>query len=148
MRKNVNFFFFDIGLVKRACNLDLQILFNQDLILINDGALAEQFVGQELLASMGKEEPNSLFFWTRETKSSSAEVDYLVSVDSNIVPIEVKAGAIGSLRSLKLFMSEKKIPFGVRISALPFSSNAQVLTLPFYLVEQLPKLVRELYAQQ
>lgn len=143
--KKCKFLFLDIGLVKRACNLDLQILFNEDLILINNGALAEQFVGQELLACMGREEANSLFFWTREEKSSSAEVDYLVAVDSRIVPIEVKAGAIGSLRSLKLFLNEKKIPLGVRISALHFSYDAQILTLPFYLVEQLPRFVRECY---
>ena len=48
------------------------------------------------------------------------------SIESKIVPIEVKAGAIGSLRSLKLFLNEKKIPLGVRISALPFSSDPAV----------------------
>lgn len=74
-------------------------------MLINDVELAEQFVGQELLAYMGKEESNGLYAWKQEEKSSSAEVDFLIAVDSLIVPIEVKAGAIGSLRSL--FISSK-----------------------------------------
>ncbi len=144
--KKCKFLFLDIGLVKRACNLDLPLLFNEDLILINDGALAEQFVGQELMACMGKEEANGLFFWTREAKSSSAEVDYLVAVDSNIVPIEVKAGAVGSLRSLRIFLNEKKqSPFGVRISELPLSFTKEVITLPFYLIEQLPRMVKAAY---
>ncbi len=138
--KKFKLLFLDIGLVKRACNLDLELLFKEDLLLINEGALAEQFVGQELLAYTGKEEMNNLFFWIREQKNSSAEVDYLLAVDSHIVPIEVKAGAIGTLRSLRLFLEEKKIPFGVRISELPLSYTNQVLSIPLYLIEQLPRL--------
>ena len=69
-------------------------------------------------SSRWAEEPNGLFAWVREEKSSSAEVDFLINVDSQIVPIEVKAGAVGKLRSLKLFLSEKKISLGVRISEL------------------------------
>ena len=144
-KKKCKFLFLDIGLVKRACNLGLELLLKEDLLLINDGALAEQYVGQELLSYMGKDEPNALYAWLREEKSSSAEVDYLVAVDSLIVPIEVKAGTIGSLRSLKIFMEEKKIPIGVRISELPLSFNHSVLSIPFYLIEQLPRLVKESY---
>jgi hypothetical protein len=143
--KKCKLLFLDIGLVKRACNLDLELLFKEDLLLINDGALAEQFVGQELLATMGKDEMNVLFSWIREEKNSSAEIDFLVVVDSHLVPIEVKARAIGSLRSLKIFLEEKNIPLGVRISEMPFSFAKQLLSIPFYLVEQMPRLVREVY---
>ena len=139
--KKCKFLFLDIGLVQRACNLSLQLLFEKDLLLINDGALAEQFVGQELLATMGKEEENTLFAWNREEKSSTAEVDYLIAVNANIVPIEVKAGATGSLRSLKIFLEEKKVPLGIQISEKPFSRQGNILSLPFYLIEQLPRLV-------
>lgn len=141
--KKCKYLFLDVGLVQRACNLGLELLFKEDLLLINDGALAEQFVGQELLAYIGKEEANDLFSWIREEKSSSAEIDYLVAVDSQIVPIEVKSGAIGSLRSLKIFLAEKKIPFGVRISEIPFSFSNNVLSIPFYMIEQLPRLAKE-----
>jgi predicted AAA+ superfamily ATPase len=139
--KKCKLLFLDIGLVQRACNLSLELLFNNDLTLINDGALAEQFVGQELLAYRGKNEANALYSWVREEKSSSAEVDYLIEVNGAIVPIEVKSGAIGSLRSLKLFMSEKKIPIGIRISEAPFSTNGQICSVPFYLIEEIPRLL-------
>jgi predicted AAA+ superfamily ATPase len=139
--KKCKLLFLDIGLVQRACNLGLELLFKEDLLLINDGALAEQFVGQELLAYMGKEEENALYSWVREEKSSSAEVDYLIAINGRIVPIEVKAGAIGSLRSLKLFMSEKKVPIGVRISEAPFSPHGPIVSIPFYLIEELPRLL-------
>ena len=143
--KKVKLLFLDIGLVKRACNLELDLLFKENLSLINKGALAEQFVGQEFLAYMGINEMNDLYSWVREKKSSSAEIDYLINVGSKIVPIEVKTGAVGSLRSLKIFLQEKKISFGVRISEKICSFQDQVLSLPFYLIEELPRLVEELY---
>jgi hypothetical protein len=143
--KKFKLLFLDIGLVKRSCNLDLELLFREDLLLINGGALAEQFVGQELLAYTGRDDMNHLFFWTRQEKNSSAEVDYILPIDSHILPIEVKAGAAGTLRSLKLFLDEKHLPFGVRISQAPFSYTDRVLSIPLYLMEQLPRLARELY---
>jgi predicted AAA+ superfamily ATPase len=140
--KKCKLLFLDVGLVQRACNLSLELLFKEDLLLINQGALAEQFVGQELLAYRNKEESNALFSWVREEKSSSAEIDFLIAVDTQIVPIEVKAGAIGSLRSLKLFLAEKKLPLGLRISEVPFHLNHSVLSIPFYMIEELPRLIK------
>jgi predicted AAA+ superfamily ATPase len=144
-KKKRKFLFLDIGLVKRACNLSLEVLMQEDLQLINQGALAEQFVGQELLVTVQAEEANALFSWKREEKSSSAEIDFLVAIDRWIVPIEVKSGSIGALRSLKLFMTEKKIPLGMRISANNLSLRDSILSIPFYLIEQLPRLVGEAY---
>ena len=140
--KKCKFLFLDIGLAQRACHLSLELLFNEDLSLINDGALAEQFVGQELLAHLAKEEPNELFTWTREEKNSSAEVDFLVAVDAQIIPIEVKSGAIGTLRSLKLLLSERKMALGIRISEAPLHLHNSILSIPFYLIEQLPRFVK------
>ena len=143
--KKCKMLFLDIGLVKRACNLDLDLLFKEELILINNGALAEQFVGQELLAYLRKDEMNDLFSWVREEKNSSAEIDYLIAVGSKIVPIEVKAGAIGSLKSLKIFLKEKKIPLGLRISEAMCALRGSILSIPFYLIEEIPRLVEEGY---
>lgn len=141
--KKCKFLFLDIGLVKRACNLELDLLMNQDLQLLNQGALTEQFVGQELLVALHAEEANTLFSWKREEKNSSAEIDFLVGIDHWMIPIEVKSGAIGSLRSLKLFMEEKKAPLGIRISANSLSFQNKILSIPFYLIQELPRLARE-----
>lgn len=142
--KKCKFLFLDVGLAKRACNLDLELQFKDRPFLINQGALAEQFVGQELLATLNHQDGNTLFTWMREEKSSSAEIDFLTVIEGQMTPIEVKAGAIGSLRSLKIFLEEKKVPFGIRISELPLSFNNQVLSIPFYLIEQLPRLTKSL----
>jgi predicted AAA+ superfamily ATPase len=141
--KKCKFLFLDVGLVKRACNLDLELLFKEDLLLIHDGIMAEQFVGQELLASTGTDEINGLFSWVREQHSSTAEIDFLIAVGAEIVPIEVKAGALGTLRSLKIFLSEKKLSLGVRISAHPLSLHNGILSIPFYMIEELPRMVGE-----
>jgi len=61
-------------------------------------------------------------------------------VKGKIIPIEVKAGAIGSSRSLKIFMAEKKIPIGVRISESLFSLQGPILSIPFYLIEEIPRI--------
>lgn len=142
-RKKFKLLFLDVGLVHRAMHLDIQLLMQEDLLLINRGAIAEQFVGQQLLANMNRREPAKLFFWTREAKSSAAEVDFVMNVDSQIVPIEVKAGATGRLRSLKIFLERKKCPLGIRVSQSKLSWNKDVLSIPFYLIEEIPRLVRQ-----
>ncbi len=130
--------------MKRACNLDLELLLKEDLFLLNEGALVEQFVAQELLASARIDELDGLFSWVREQVGSSAEIDFLLAQGAKLIPIEVKSGAIGSLRSLKIFLAEKKLPFGVRISEQPLSFREKILSVPFYLIEQMPRLLSRL----
>ncbi len=91
----------DIGLMQHLCALNVsEVTSKASLLNIYNGALAEQFVGQELLAC-GVE---NLYYWARNAKSSSAEVDYLIEHNGKIAPIEVKSGAAGKLRSLHLLL--------------------------------------------
>lgn len=69
--------------------------------------------------------------------------DYLINVDEKILPIEVKSGSSGTLRSLKIFMEEKKSALGIRIAEKEFSIEKNLLNLPFYMIEALPRLVRD-----
>jgi len=92
----------DIGVMQHLCGLRADVEFQrQDLLAIHAGSMAEQFVGQELAAS-GCEE---LHFWARQQRSSTAEVDFLITVGGEILPIEVKSGPAGKLRSLHLLLS-------------------------------------------
>lgn len=91
----------DIGLMQSLCQVPMELeLREQDLLAMYRGKLAEQFVAQELVAGHSPD----LFYWAREARSSNAEVDYLVVRDGRIVPVEVKSGAGGSLRSLHLML--------------------------------------------
>lgn len=107
--------------------------------------LAEQWVGQELIAHAAHNEPPALYFWAREEKNSQAEIDYLTLVDGQIIPIEVKAGKTGRLKSLQIFMQEKNSTIGVQISQAPLAYNAasKILTLPLYWIDRLDELVRK-----
>ena len=113
------------------------------MLQINAGAQAEQFVGQELLSYANPHVNEQLFYWEREKKGAMAEVDYVIqSSGSKIVPVEVKAGTTGSLKSLAQFLQDKKQPFGVRISLHPLSFHDRILSVPLYLIGQLPRLIR------
>jgi uncharacterized protein len=139
--KKFKLLFLDVGLMKRAAKLDVELLLTHDIMLLNRGAIAQQLVGQELLAYQDPLDEPQLYFWNREEKSSTAEVDYLLNFDAMITPIEVKAGKTGSLKSLHLFMKEKKIPLGVRISSKKLEMNDHILSVPFYLISQLQRIL-------
>ena len=67
-----------------------------------NGKIAEQFVGQELRAKHGE----NLFFWMRDKRGSSAEVDFLLESKGSIIPVEVKSGSSGKMKSLHILLSE------------------------------------------
>jgi predicted AAA+ superfamily ATPase len=135
--------FLDIGLIQQVNQIDPEKIWSEDLTQINAGMMAEQFVGEEFLAYGEFYEQKELFFWDREKSGSEAEVDYVISIGSQIIPVEVKAGKTGRLRSLKLFMKEKKSPLGIRICQNPLSYEDGILSVPFYMIEQIPRLVKE-----
>jgi predicted AAA+ superfamily ATPase len=151
----------DVGLASSALRLDLAALERaDDLDLVNGGAIAEQAIGQLLrLIGHGNEEP-ALWYWSREARSSAAEVDYLAAPTGHVLPIEVKAGAGGAMRSLHLFMAERKLPWAARFnSAAPMVQDVsaiaatgkpvryRLLSLPAYAVECLQRLAREMDAE-
>lgn len=134
--------FLDVGLMQRANKIDSSAILNEDIVQINKGALAEQFVGQELLAASDCYENGPLYFWEREPRATAAEVDYVIQVGSSVVPIEVKSGEGGRLKSLKRFLEDKKSNVGITISQANLECNHGILRLPLYLIDQLPRIVR------
>ncbi|MFN8256582.1 MAG: AAA family ATPase [Bacteroidales bacterium] len=97
--------FLDIGLLSRLSGLTAYPGFNnQNFSGIFKGALSEQFVGQELI-SAGHHE---IYYWARDAKNSNAEIDYLAEKEGQIIPVEVKSGAAGSLKSLHLLLQTYK----------------------------------------
>lgn len=139
--KKFKLLFLDIGLLKRATKLDMELLLADDLMLVNQGSFTEQFVGQELLAYQDPYDEPQLYFWSRDKKNSMAEVDYLFNINSTIVPIEVKSGKTGSLKSLHILMEEKKLPIGIRISSKKLNKHDNILSIPFYMIDQISRLI-------
>ena len=138
--------FLDVGLMNKAAGLDAATIARLDGIrLVNEGAIAEQFVGQHLLALGGPSEAPSLHYWLREGRSNNAEVDYLVARDGVVTPVEVKAGASGSLRSLAQFMKEKKPRTAFRFDLNP-ASRQTVAAVPAKELPAYPLVSLPLYA--
>jgi predicted AAA+ superfamily ATPase len=103
----------DVGIMNFMCGGRWESLSQAtSQTLVNEGALAEQFVGQHL-AFLDPGKP-SLHYWLREGKSENAEVDYVVAAGGKILPVEVKAGAAGSLKSLHQFCHEKNVARALR----------------------------------
>jgi predicted AAA+ superfamily ATPase len=129
---------FDHGIFQRILGLGLsnQLLAN-DFSTINKGNLAEQFVGMEFVKNFSSNAKPQLYYWHREKRGSNAEVDYLLQRGTNIIPVEVKSGIQGKMQSLFLFLKEKNIPVGVRISLENFSQYAKINVYPLYGVENL-----------
>ncbi len=122
----------DIGMMQQLCNLPVDTEFNKpNLLAIYEGAMAEQFVGQELLLA----EETKLYYWSRDAKSSSAEVDYLLAKSGHTIPVEVKSGPAGRLRSLHLFLNKyKESPVGYVLSCAPYAAlpEQKLVFLPLY----------------
>ena len=76
-----------------------------------------------------------------------AEVDYLIPQQTRVYPVEVKAGTSVRAKSLQVFLNEKKTsPWGIHISVNPpgLDKSRRLLALPFYLIGQLPRILKEL----
>ena len=133
--KYKRYIFMDTGLLQRVLELDLtDVLVSNDLRLVNRGALAEVFVGTELVKNRPLYLNDNLYCWHREKKDSNAEVDYVVSSNGTIYPIEVKSGTRGSMQSLRIFLDIKHLDKGVRTSLENFAAFDDILIYPLYAI--------------
>jgi len=129
---------FDTGIYQRFLKLDLgQLLNAENLEQVNKGVLAELFTGLELVKSSSCTYPAELYYWQREKPGSSAEVDYVVQCNADIVPLEVKSGTRGSMQSMFQFLSEKKYAYGIRCSMENFGAYQNVKIYPLYAVARI-----------
>jgi uncharacterized protein len=136
--RKTKYLIFDTGIFQRLLGLNIaDLLVNDDFNAINKGHIAELFVGLELLKAENCYQKIDLYYWQREAKNSQAEVDYVCQFNNAVVPIEVKAGTKGSMQSMYLFLKEKKIQQGFRLSLENFSSIEQIGILPIYAVNNL-----------
>ena len=136
--------FLDVGLMNYANGLTWsQLSGMNDVSLVNEGKMAEQFVGQHLFFRQGDFEEPRLNYWLREGAKGNAEVDYIVEDGASVLPIEVKAGASGSLKALRQMLLDKNLERAIRFDASPFSRQTvslggsmtyELTTLPLYAI--------------
>jgi len=122
----------DIGLMRYLSGMPTDVEYGKaNLLNIFQGAMAEQFVGQEMLVAQSQE----LYYWSRRAKSSSAEVDFISVYQGKIYPVEVKSGSSGRLRSMIMFLKKYQAsPFGIVFSTHPYSKlpKQKLIFIPLY----------------
>lgn len=144
-RKSPRLHLIDTGLVNYFAGVQKELFGTQNLNSVYEGKIAEHIVGQELLGQ-SRTFTNKVQFWVREKKQSNAQIDYVVPFDNYVIPIEVKAGKAGRLRSLHEFIDRASHSYAVRV----YSGRLKIdtintikgkkfflLNLPFYLIGKL-----------
>lgn len=145
LRKKPRLHLLDTGLINHSARLFVDLIGSKNLDENFRVKIAEHIVGQELLAE-NYSVSSALYFWTREKSSSSAEVDYVFPFADILIPVEVKSGSIGKLRSLHQFMDEAGHEFAVRVWSGKKSvervktikgKSFTLINLPFYMVSRI-----------
>jgi predicted AAA+ superfamily ATPase len=141
--------FLDTGLINHVLGIQAQMLGLQDLSSAHHGAIVPHLVTQELISinTTTNHKPN---FWVREKKQSNAEVDLVYTHKGKVIPIEVKSGATGSLKSLHQFIEAADHPYAVRVyggaftvekAVTPMSKPYILMNLPYYLGARIPEYI-------
>ena len=150
----------DPGLTLRLLGLSLgddrgikrQILTADSAELVNKGSMAELIAGLELIRYKTPNMKHELYYWTRQEKNSTAEVDYVVGESENVLPVEIKAGTKGGMKSLWMFMRAKKLHLAVRGSLENFGcfdyidkeaedAKRKVIICPLYALSLMAEIV-------
>lgn len=141
-RKSPKLLTLDTGLINYFSGIQKEF-FEKDLLEdVYEGRISEHIVGQELFA-ISHSQIHQPVFWVREKKQSSAEIDYVIQFENLIIPIEVKYGKAGTLKSLMQFIDMTLHNYAVRVYSGELSveefktitgKKFFLLNLPFYLV--------------
>ncbi len=128
--------FLDVALAQVILGLDVAgWLIGSTQSLVNKGEVVEAFVGQEILAYSNPMQKQQLYYWTRSNRTATAEVDYVVVVNQDVVPVEVKAGVGSTLKSMHIFLeSHQKSYLGMRFSTQNYSVYEKIYSYPLYAI--------------
>jgi predicted AAA+ superfamily ATPase len=138
--------FLDIGLAEAVLGFDGgRWILDPGKTFVNAGGLAESFVGQELLSYGPAHLSAKLHYWHREARGSNAEVDYVIAAGEKVIPIEVKSGRTGQLKSMRLFLEARRdvAGHGIRFSTHNFSALPDLHSYPVYAVSSLATALDE-----
>ena len=141
----------DTGLANFMAGIQRDLIGMDDLSSVYQGTMIEHLVGQELL-SFQSGPLSKLNFWVRQKNQSDAEVDFIYPYQGMLIPIEVKSGATGSLRSLHAFMEQSPLTFAFRFYAgrysvttveTPSGKRFTLLNLPYFLASRIEYYIQD-----
>lgn len=123
----------DTGLFSNLSGIDNSIKESKSLSSLFKGAISEQFAGQEIIVNQANYTKPSVHYWFREKKGSTAEIDYLIQNNNEIIPVEVKAGKTGMMKSMNIF-NKRYNTSGLLISKKQYNydDKLKITSIPFY----------------
>jgi len=147
LKKSPRLQFLDTGILNYILRISAKMLALNDLSQSYKGAVIPHIITQELISIQSKkvELPH---FWVREKKQASSEVDLVYAIDEKVIPIEIKSGSTGSLKSLHQFVERTNHPYAVRIysgefeilkAKTPNGTPYLLMNLPYYLGTLIPE---------
>ncbi len=137
--KNDNFFklfLIDVGLLGAMLNLSPKtIIDGNKLFTFYNGAFTENYAAQELVVNNF----NELYYWTSK---NTAEVDFILSYNEKIYPLEVKSGLNTKAKSLKVYDKKYNPEYLTRTSQRNFNQTRNVCDIPLYAISLFPKFYK------
>ena len=149
IRKSPRLQFLDTGILNYSLGIQADMLAIRDLSKLYKGAVIPHLITQELmsLSTINDKKPN---FWVRDKKQASAEVDLLYTCQDKLIPIEIKSGKTGTLKSLHQFVERAAHPYAVRLYAGEFKIEKVktpggipyfLMNMPYYLGTKIPDYI-------
>lgn len=149
LRKSPRLQFLDTGLLNNELGIQAEMLAYSDLSNSYKGAIIPHLITQELISTntIQDKKPN---FWVREKKQSSSEVDLVYQHKDKVIPIEIKSGSDGTLKSLHQFIEHAHHQYAVRMYSGEFSISKTktpsgvpylLMNMPYYLGTKIPEYI-------
>lgn len=150
LKKSPRLQFLDTGLVNHELSIQADMLALDDLNTAYKGAVIPHLITQELI-SLNTTQYKTPNFWVRDKAQASSEVDLIVQYQDKIIPIEIKSGKEGKLKSLHQFVEQTNHPYAIRLYSGEFKVEKHktpgnkkpylLLNMPYYLGTLLPEYI-------
>lgn len=141
----------DTGMLNFFAGVQKEVFNSHDLNEVYHGRIIEHVVGQELIAN-NDDVLKSLLFWVRDKEGSSSELDFLYQIEGTVIPLEVKSGKSGTLKSLHQYVDMAECTLAIRLYAGQFQINHlkthkgtsyTLLNIPYYLSGNIEKYIQK-----
>ena len=125
----------DVGLMGALAGLNPSVIIEPDRLFTEfRGSLTEQYAAMQLSIAFGR----APYYWTNG--GGTAEVDFVVQRERDIVPVEVKAARNLKSKSLNVYQDKYAPDLVVRSSLAPYERRGNLVDLPLYALLGLPTL--------
>lgn len=146
LRKSPRLQFLDTGVINNELGIQAEMLTLTDLSNSYKGAIIPHLILQELI-SLNNINDKKPHFWVRDKKQASSEVDLVFAHKNMVIPIEIKSGSDGTLKSLHQYIERCDHPYAVRIysgkfeiirTKTPGGKPYLLMNIPYYLGTKIP----------